>query len=89
MAAGARDRGSDHASLAQAPARAARLAEAARCADQAAAAPMEHVFGTLKRGYGYRTVRYSELARSVVEMGFICMTYSLRRAARLQPLAGG
>lgn len=46
-------------------------------------APVEHVFGTLKRSDGYRTVRYLELARNAVELWFKCMAYNLRRAAHL------
>ena len=52
-------------------------------------APVEHVFGTLKRSYGYRTVRYLGLARNAVELWFKCMAYNLRRAGRLQRLANG
>ena len=52
-------------------------------------APVEHVFGTLKRSYGYRTVRYLGLARNAVELWFKCMAYNLRRAGRLQLLASG
>ena len=51
-------------------------------------APVEQVFGTLKRSYGYRTVRYLGLARNLVELWFKCLAYNLRRAARLQELAG-
>ena len=51
-------------------------------------APVEHVFGTLKRSYGYRTVRYLGLARNAVELWFKCLAYNLRRAARLHELAG-
>ena len=50
-------------------------------------APVEHVFGTLKRSYGYRTVRYFSLARNAVELWFKCLAYNLRRAARLHALA--
>ena len=50
-------------------------------------APVEHVFGTLNRSYGYRTVRYLGLARNAVELWFKCLAYNLRRAARLQELA--
>ena len=50
-------------------------------------APVEHVFGTLKRSYGYRTVRYFSLARNAVEIWFKCLAYNLRRAARLHELA--
>ena len=52
-------------------------------------APVEHVFGTLKRSYGYRTVRYLGLARNGVELWFKCLAYNLRRAGRLQVLAHG
>lgn len=50
-------------------------------------APVEHVFGTLKRSYGYRTVRYFSLTRNAVELWFKCLAYNLRRAARLHELA--
>ena len=52
-------------------------------------APVEQVFGTLKRSYGYRTVRYLGLARNAAELWFKCIAYNLRRASRLQALAGG
>ena len=50
-------------------------------------APVEQVFGTLKRSYGYRTVRYLGLARNALELWVKCLAYNLRRAARLQPVA--
>ena len=50
-------------------------------------APVEQVFGTLKRSYGYRTVRYLGLARNALELWVKCLAYHLRRAARLQPVA--
>ena len=50
-------------------------------------APVEHVFGTLKRSYGYRTVRYLGLARNALELWFKCLADNLRRAGRLQALA--
>ena len=50
-------------------------------------APVEHVFGTLKRSDGYRTVRYLGLARNALELWFKCLAYNLRRAGRLQALA--
>ena len=34
--------------------------------------PVEHVFGTLKRSYGYQRVRYRGLARNTTEMWFGC-----------------
>lgn len=46
-------------------------------------APMEHVFGTMKRSYGYRRVRYMGLDRNGVELFFKCMAYNLRRVDRL------
>ena len=48
--------------------------------------PVEHVFGTLKRSYGYQRVRYRGLARNTTEMWFKLLAYNLRRADRL--LAG-
>ena len=43
-------------------------------------APVEKVFGTLKRSYGYRRVRYLGLDRNASELFFKCMAYNLRRA---------
>ncbi len=48
--------------------------------------PVEKVFGTLKRSYGYRRVRYMGLERNATELFFKCMAYNLRRADQL--LAG-
>lgn len=49
-----------------------------------ARAPVEEkVFGTLKRSYGYRRVRYIGIERNATELWFKCMAYNLRRAARL------
>ena len=45
--------------------------------------PLEHVFGTLKRSYGYQRVRYRGLARNATEMWFKLLAYNLRRADRL------
>ena len=45
--------------------------------------PVEKVFGTLKRTYGYRRVRYRGLDRNATEMFFKCIAYNLRRAANL------
>ena len=45
--------------------------------------PMENVFGTLKRSYGYRRVRYMGLQRNATELFFKCMAYNLRRMDRL------
>ena len=43
----------------------------------------EKVFGTWKRSYGYRRVRYRGLERNTVQMSFKAMAYNLRRADRL------
>jgi len=45
--------------------------------------PVEHVFGTLKRSYGYRRVRYVGLAKNTTEAWFKLLAYNLRRADRL------
>ncbi len=45
--------------------------------------PVEHVFGTLKRTYGYQRVRYRGLARNATAMWFMLPAYNLRRADRL------
>ena len=46
-------------------------------------APVEQVFGTLKRLYRYRRVRYLGLARNATELWCKCLAYNLRRAERL------
>ena len=46
-------------------------------------APVERVFGTLKRSYGYTRVRYRGLRRNAVEMWFKLMAYNLRKAVKL------
>lgn len=46
-------------------------------------APVEKVFGTLKRCYGYGQVRYMGLERNATELWLKCIAYNLRRAARL------
>ena len=48
-----------------------------------ARAPVEKVFGTLKRSYGYRQVRYMGIDRNSTELWLKCTAYNLRRAARL------
>jgi IS5 family transposase len=48
---------------------------------------VEHLFGTLKRSYGYRRVRYVGLARNTTELWFKLLAYNLRRADRLVALA--
>ena len=46
-------------------------------------APVEQVFGTLKRSYRYRQVRYMGLERNATELWLKCLAYNLRRAERL------
>ena len=43
-------------------------------------APVEGVFGTLKRSYGYWRTRYVGLEKNVAEAMFKVMAYNLRRA---------
>ena len=45
--------------------------------------PMEGVFGVLKRCYGYRRVRFFNLARNRCQLLLLCFAYNLRRAAQL------
>lgn len=51
-------------------------------------APVEKVFGTLKRTYCYSRVRYMRLDRNATEMWFKCMAYNLRRADQLILIRG-
>ena len=63
-----------------------RLSPAARrrhARIEAVRRPVEHVFGTLKRTYGYQRVRYRGLARNATAMWFMLLAYNLRRADRL------
>lgn len=46
-------------------------------------AAVERVFGTLKRGYGYRRVRYRSLQANLLQLRFLCLAYNLRRADAL------
>ena len=46
-------------------------------------APVEQVFGTLKRSYRYRRVRYLGLDRNATELWLKLTAYNLRRAERL------
>ena len=48
-------------------------------------APVERVFGTLKRSYGYRRVRYRGLQRNHVHLHLLCIAMNLRRAEKLAP----
>lgn len=45
----------------------------------AARAAIERTFGTLKRSYGYRQVRYYSLAANAVELQLKCFAFNLRR----------
>ena len=49
---------------------------------------MEYIFGTLKRSYSYRTVRYFNLARNTVEIWCKLFAYNLRRGLQLAQSAG-
>lgn len=49
--------------------------------------PMEGVFGTFKRGYGYVKVRYYNLERNLFEFFTKCIAYNLRRLERLTAAA--
>jgi transposase, IS5 family len=46
-------------------------------------AAIERTFGTWKRSYGYRRVRYFSLAANAIELQLKCMALNLRRAAVL------
>src|ERR671929_80049 len=46
-------------------------------------AGVERLFGTMKRSYGYRRVRYLGLARNDVQLQALCAAINLRRAAAL------
>lgn len=50
---------------------------------RAARAAVERTFGTLKRGYGYRQVRYFSLAANAIELQLKCFAFNLRRLAVL------
>jgi transposase, IS5 family len=49
----------------------------------AARAAIERTFGTLKRGYGYRQVRYFSLLANAIELQLKCFAFNLRRLAVL------
>ena len=49
----------------------------------AARAAIERTFGTLKRSYGYRRVRYFSLAANAIELQLKCFAFNLRRLAVL------
>ena len=46
-------------------------------------AGVERLFGTMKRAYGYRRVRYLGLARNDVQLQAMCAAINLRRALAL------
>lgn len=46
--------------------------------------PVERLFATLKRSYGYRRVRYFDLLRNRFEFYCKCIAYNLRKLERLQ-----
>lgn len=50
---------------------------------RAARAAIERTFGTLKRGYGYRRVRYFSLIANAIELQLKCFAFNLRKAAVL------
>jgi IS5 family transposase len=44
---------------------------------------IERAFGTLKRSYGWRRVRYRRLARNAAHLHLLCIAMNLRQAKRL------
>jgi IS5 family transposase len=44
---------------------------------------VEHLFGVMKRCYGYRRVRYFSLARNALQLELLCCAINMRRAAVL------
>jgi transposase, IS5 family len=44
---------------------------------------VERAFGTLKRSYGWRRVRYRGIARNGAHLHLLCCALNLRRAERL------
>jgi IS5 family transposase len=46
-------------------------------------AAVERVFGTLKRSYGYRRVRFFTLGRNAAQLQLLCAAFNLRRALSL------
>lgn len=46
-------------------------------------AAVERVFGTLKRTYGYRRVRYRGLQANLLELRLLCIAFNLRKADTL------
>lgn len=48
-------------------------------------ASVEHIFGTMKRIYGYRRVRYFSGSRNALHLELMCVAMNMRRAAVLLP----
>lgn len=48
-------------------------------------ASIEHIFGVMKRCYGYRRVRYFSLPRNALQLQLLCCAINLRRACVLLP----
>jgi IS5 family transposase len=48
-------------------------------------AAVEHLFGLMKRSYGYRRVRYFSLERNALQLELLCIAINLRRLAALTP----
>jgi IS5 family transposase len=46
---------------------------------------VERVFGTFKRTYGYRRVRYRSLKANLLQLLMLCIAFNLRRADALTP----
>ena len=47
--------------------------------------PVERVFGTLKRSYGFRRGRYTGLERTWNQALLLCMAFNLRKMIKLLP----
>lgn len=48
-------------------------------------ASIEHLFGIMKRSYGYRRVRYFSLERNALQLQLLCLAINMRRACVLIP----
>jgi len=48
-------------------------------------AAVERVFGTFKRSYGYRRVRYRGLKANTLQLRLLCIAFNLRKATTLMP----
>jgi transposase, IS5 family len=53
-----------------------------------ARAAIERTFGTWKRGYGYRHVRYFSLVANACELQLKCIAFNLRRVVVLMGTSG-